>query len=103
MFAIIRVGTKQYKVSSGDVIDVDRLAGDVGKTVTLDNVLLVSDKAVRVGSPNVSGVKVQAKILSHFRGEKVDVRRFKSKVRERKHVGFRPDLTKLEIVSIGRS
>ncbi len=101
MFAIIRIGTKQYKVVPGDVIDVDRMPGDVGKTVTLDNVLLVSDKTVRVGLPKITGVKVQAKILSHGRGKKIDVRRFKSKVRERKHVGFRANLTKLEIVSIG--
>lgn len=101
MFAIIRVGSKQYKVAPNDIIDVDRMPGKVGDSLTLD-VLLVSDKSVRVGSPNVTGVKVQAKILSHGRGEKVDVRRFKSKVRERKHVGFRADLTKLQIVSIGR-
>lgn len=100
MFAIIRVGSKQYKVAPGDIIDVDRMPGKVGESVVFD-VLLVSDKSVRVGSPKVAGVKAQAKILSHGRGDKIDVRRFKSKVRVRKHVGFRSDLTKLQIVTIG--
>lgn len=103
MFAIVSIGSKQYKVSAGDTIEVDRLVGEVGKSLVFDRVLLTSDGKTSVGAPTVNGVKVTTKILSHFRGKKLEIRRFKSKVRERKKIGFRPDLTKLEIVSIGKA
>lgn len=101
MFAIIRVGNKQYKVTPKDVITVDLMEGEVGDTVELTDVLLVGDgKKVTVGKPQVKSMKVVAKILAHEKGEKIHVRRFKSKVRYRRHTGFRADLTRLEIVSI---
>lgn len=104
MLAVIIIGSKQYKVSKGDTLNVDGTLGKVGGTLTFDRVLLTSDGGkTRVGSPNVRGVKVTAKIIAHLKGKKIDVYRFKSKVRERRHIGFRPLLTKLEIVSIGKA
>jgi large subunit ribosomal protein L21 len=101
MFAVVAIGGKQYKVAQGDKVIVDKLAGSVGDTVTIDAVKLVSDgKSTKVGTPTVKGAKVTAKIVAQGKGEKIDVRRFKSKVRERRHVGFRPQITTLEIASI---
>lgn len=102
MFAIVQIGGKQFSVSPGDILTVEHLDTAVGKTLTFDRVMLTNDgKATQVGTPIVEGVTVTAKILSHQKGEKIEVRRFKSKVRYRKHIGFRPHETTLSIVSVG--
>ncbi len=102
MFAIVTIAGKQYQIARGDVLTVDKIEGKVGDSVTFDHVLLVSDeKKTQVGTPVVSGVKVKAKIVAQQQGEKVNVRRFKSKVRYRKSIGFRPQETKIEIVAVG--
>lgn len=101
MFAITQIGSKQYKISSGDKIVVDKLSGEVGDTVTFDQVLLLNDKEIQVGTPYVKDAKVTAKILNQKKGDKIEVRRYKSKVRYRRQNGFRSQLTELQIVSIG--
>lgn len=102
MFAITVIAGKQYTVSPGDTLEVDRIEGKTGDSVTFDRVLLVDDgKKTSVGTPTVKGATVKAKIVSQVQGEKVRVRRYKSKVRYRKSIGFRPQITKLEIVAIG--
>lgn len=99
--AVVRIGSKQYRVRVGDRLDVDRMDDEVGKTVTLSDVLLVQDgKKTTVGKPTVKGATVEATIEGQEKGEKIHIRRFKSKVRERKHIGFRPLLTKLRITAI---
>lgn len=104
MFAIVTISGKQYKVSGGDTVTVDRLDGKVGDVVTLDRVLLYSDgKKVSVGKPTVAGIAIKAKIIKQGKGEKVDVRRFKSKVRHRRHIGFRPQHSEVEIISIAKA
>lgn len=101
MFAVVEIQGKQYKVAKADVLSVERMEGTVGDMVSFDRVLLVSDgKTSKIGTPVVAGAVVKAKILAQEKGEKMEVRRYKSKVRYRKHIGFRPQLTKLEIVSI---
>lgn len=101
MFVIVRIGNKQYKVKPQDVIVVDRMAGEVGDTVEFTDVLLVQDdKKVTVGKPTVKGSKVTAKIIKQERGEKIEIHRFKSKVRYRKARGFRADLTRLEVTAV---
>lgn len=101
MFVIVRIGNKQYKVKPQDVIVVDRLAGEVGDTVEFTDVLLVQDdKKITVGKPTVKGSKVTAKIIKQERGEKIEIHRFKSKVRYRKARGFRADLTRLEVTAV---
>lgn len=101
MFAVVHVGSTQVKVSVGDVIEVARMPGEVGDTVTLPNVLLVDDAGkINVGTPAVKGATVEAKIETQHKGEKIHVRRYKSKVRERRHIGFRAYLTKLLITAI---
>lgn len=101
MFAIVKIGAKQYTVKSGDVIEVDLLAGAVGDVLNFDQVLLLKDDtSTSVGKPFVKGAVVKAKIIEHTQGEKIAVRRYKHKVRHRRHIGFRAQLTKLEITSI---
>lgn len=101
MFAIVAIAGKQYKVTKGTKLVVDKLDGKAGDTVKFERVLLVSDeKKVVVGSPLVKGALIRAKIVAQQKGEKIHVRRFKSKVRERRHIGFRPQETAVEIVSI---
>jgi large subunit ribosomal protein L21 len=102
MFAIVTINGKQYTVSVGDNIEVDSIPGNAGDILTFDHVLLVSDdKKTKIGTPVVAGLKIKAKILSQKQSEKVEVRRFKSKVRYRKHIGFRAQKTQLEITAIG--
>lgn len=102
MFAVVAINGKQYTVAKGDIVLVERLEGEVGETVTFDHVLLTNaDGKTHVGTPAVRGVSVKAKILAHEKGEKLEVRRFKAKVRTRRKTGFRPQLTKLQVVSIG--
>ncbi len=101
MFAIVRVGNKQFKVAPKNVIVVDKMAGSVGDTVDLPDVLLVHDeKKVEVGKPVVKGHSVTAKIIAQEKGEKIDIHRFKSKVNYRRARGFRAQLTRLEILSV---
>ncbi len=100
MFAIVTIAGKQYKVTKGDELTVDKLSGAVGDVVTFKEVLLTSDGKTTIGTPTVTGAMVKAKIVEQLKGEKMDVYRYKSKVRYRKHIGFRPLQTKLEILSI---
>ncbi len=102
MFAVVTISGKQYNVAQGDVVLVDRLDGEVGATVNFDHVLLTNDKGVtEIGTPVLSGAVVKAKIVAQEKGDKIEVRRYKSKVRHRRKIGFRPQYTKLEIVTVG--
>ena len=95
-------GGKQYRVAPGDRILVDRLKADAGAELTLDRVLLIADgTTTKVGLHELQGQTVQARVIGHPRGPKVDVLRYKSKKRVRVHRGARADLTALEIVGIG--
>jgi large subunit ribosomal protein L21 len=101
MFAVVNISGKQYKVQKGDRIQVAKMPGTPGDTLKLDQVYLVSDeKNVKIGTPTVTGSIVTAKIVDFIKGEKINVRRYKSKVRYRKSIGFRPQYTDLEIISI---
>lgn len=102
MLAVVTISGKQYIVSKGDVIEVDRVNGKKGETLTFDSVLLIVDdkEKVKVGKPFVKGALVKATLVEEKKGAKIQVRRFKSKVRYRKTTGFRPLLTKLEITAI---
>lgn len=100
MFAIVETSGKQYRVSEGDVITVDRMEAEEGSEVELDRVLLVSGKSVKVGAPTVKGAKVTAKVTGHPRGDKVVAFKFKRRQRYRRRVGFRHSHTTLEITKI---
>lgn len=105
MFAIIEVAGKQYKVIPGDVIEVDKIEGEEGTKVNLESVLLLKAEKgeVEVGQPVLRGAKVTAKIVKQGKGDKIEVRRYKSKVRYRRQRGFRPFLTTLSIEKIAHA
>ena len=101
MFAIIQFVGKQFIVSPGERITVPHVEGAVGDALKITDVLLTSDGTkTSIGTPFVKGSAVEAKIVSQQKGEKITVRRYKSKVRYRKTRGFRPVETDIEIVSI---
>ncbi|MBI4087482.1 MAG: 50S ribosomal protein L21 [Candidatus Liptonbacteria bacterium] len=99
MFAIIETGGKQYKVSPGSKIKVEKLAADAGASFSFDKVLLVADgDAVKIGAPYVSGAKVEAKVLRQARDRKKIVFKYHSKTRYRKMKGHRQPFTELEVL-----
>ena len=101
-YAVIKTGGKQYKVSEGDVIEIDNLNKKKDEKITFNEVLLlVSDSAVKVGKPVVANEKVEAVVVEELRGEKLYVAKYKAKVRYRKRIGFRAALTKVRIEKIG--
>ncbi|CAK0760207.1 50S ribosomal subunit protein L21 [uncultured Gammaproteobacteria bacterium] len=102
MYAVIRTGGKQYKVASGDVIRVERLAGEEGATLKLDDVLMVAadGDAPTVGTPVVAGASVSAQIIAHDRGPKLIVFKKKRRQNYRRKNGHRQDLTVLRITGI---
>ncbi len=101
-FAVIKTGGKQYKVSAGDVLKIEKLAAmPVGEKVTFDQVLLVADgKAVKVGSPLVAGATVTATVTKEGKAKKITVIHYKAKVRYQKTKGHRQPFTEVKIDSI---
>ncbi len=101
MYAIIESCGKQYKVAQGDVVFFEKLDAEEGKKVTFDNVVLVADgEKVEVGAPYVKGFKVEGKVLSHGKGKKIIVFKYKAKKNYRRKQGHRQPYTKVEITSI---
>ena len=101
MYAVVKTGGKQYRVAAGDILEVEKLDGAVGDSITLDEVLLVADgDNVSVGRPTVEGASVTAKITGQHRGKKIMVFRYRPKKRIRVRRGHRQYLTRLEIESI---
>ena len=101
MYAIIEACGRQYKVEEKTTVFFEKLEEEEGKKVIFDKVILVSDNGkVQVGNPYVKGVKVEGKVVSHGRGKKILVFKYKAKKNERKTRGHRQDYTKVEITSI---
>ena len=100
IYAVVETGGKQYKVSPGQTIEVEKLPAG-GDTVELDKVYLIADgENVTVGKPTIAGAKVIASVVEEGKGEKVIVYKFKSKVRYRRKRGHRQPYTKLAIKEI---
>ncbi len=99
MYAIIATGGKQYKVSEGDVIKVEKLDAEAGNTVTFDQVLAVSDKELKVGS-DVASASVTATVMDQGRGKKVIVYKYKRKTGYHKKNGHRQAYTQVKIEKI---
>ena len=101
MYAVIETGGKQYRVTSGDTLEVERLVTEAGKPHTFDRVLLVAgDGNVRVGTPAVSGATVTADVTAHFRGEKKIAFKMKRRKGYHRTVGHRQELTRVKITDI---
>lgn len=100
--AVVVSGGKQYTVAPGDQVLVDRLAAEPGSSIKLGRVLLLHDgDDVKVGAPAVDGLEIEARVLAHRRGPRIEILRYKSKKRVRVHRGARADLTALEILPFG--
>lgn len=100
-YAVVETGGKQYRVSVGDRITVERLREDTGSEITLDRVLMLGgDGSTRIGTPIVDGAAVSATIDEHKRGDKIVVFKYKAKKRYRRKQGHRQELTRLTITGI---
>ncbi|MBE5927613.1 MAG: 50S ribosomal protein L21 [Lachnospiraceae bacterium] len=100
MYAIIATGGKQYKVSEGDIIKVEKLGVAAGETVTFDQVLLVNNGEVVVGNPTVANANVSATVVKEGRGKKVIVYKYKRKTGYHKKNGHRQAYTEVKIDKI---
>jgi large subunit ribosomal protein L21 len=101
MLAVIKTGGKQYIVKPGDKIKVEKLDKKEGEKFSFSDVLLLEkNKKLEVGSPIVKGAEVEAKILSHGKGDKVIVFKYKSKKRYSRKIGHRQPFTEIEITEI---
>lgn len=100
MYAIIATGGKQYKVSEGDVIRVEKLAAEAGETVTFDQVLAVSDGELKVGAPTVAGAAVTGTVEKQGKAKKVIVYKYKRKTGYHKKNGHRQLFTQVKIDKI---
>ena len=100
MFAIFVTGGKQYKVSEGNEIFVEKLGVAEGEKVTFDKVLCVNGETLSVGTPYVEGATVVASVVKNGKSKKIDVIKYKSKKNEKKKIGHRQDYTKIQIEKI---
>ena len=101
MYAVIATGGKQYKVTKGETLRVEKLDGEEGSTVELDNVLMVADgDKVEVGTPTLGKAKVTAKITAHGRGDKVEIIKFRRRKHSRTQAGHRQSYTEIEVTDI---
>ena len=103
MEAIVRADGRQLRLGEGQEFEISRVSGEPGDTVVFDEVLMVLDgDAVAVGTPNVAGASVSATITAHTRGPKLRFMKYKNKVRYRRILGHRQDLSRLVVESISK-
>ena len=101
MFAIVATSGKQFRVTEGDRIVVDKVSADVGQTVRLDSVLMLGgDQKPLVGTPFIAGAAVEATVVSHRAGDKIIVFKFEARKRKRRKIGHRQQLSELRIGAI---
>lgn len=101
MYAVIATGGKQYRVTEGETLKVEKLAGEEGSEIELDQVLMVADgDNVQVGTPVLEKGTVTATIKSHGRGKKVEIVKFRRRKHHRKQMGHRQDYTEIEVTKI---
>ncbi len=101
MYAVIKTGGKQYRVSAGEKLKVEQIPAGIGQEIVLDQVLMVgSGESVKVGAPLVTGANVTAKIVAHGRGEKIRIFKMRRRKHYQKHQGHRQNFTEIEISAI---
>ena len=101
MYAVLETGSKQYRVTAGDTLQIERLETEAGKPFTFDRVLLVNnDGKVMVGAPTVAGATVAADVVAHKRGEKKLTFKMKRRKGYHKTIGHRQELTVVKITAI---
>ncbi|HEX9179772.1 MAG TPA: 50S ribosomal protein L21 [Burkholderiales bacterium] len=101
MYAVIKSGGKQYRVSAGDKLRIEQVPADVGAQLVIDQVLMVVDgEKVSLGQPTLSGAAVKATVLGHGRGEKVNIFKMRRRKHYRKSQGHRQNFTEIRIDGI---
>lgn len=100
VYAIVKAGGRQEKVSVGDVVVVDRLSGDAGASVELPAILLVDGEKVTTDADALAKVKVTAEILRDEKGPKITIVKYKNKTGYRKRIGHRQQLTRIKVTGI---
>jgi large subunit ribosomal protein L21 len=100
VYAIVRSGGRQHKVAVGDVVEVNRVTGEPGEAVTLPALLVVDDGAVTSDAAQLAGVTVTAEVVTHTRGPKIEMIKYKNKTGYRKRIGHRQELTQLRVTGI---
>ena len=105
MYAVIRSGGKQYRVAKDDVVELERLDGETGDKIKLDEVLMIGEagKSPTIGDPLVSGASVTLEVLDQVRGDKIDVIKFKRRKNYHRQLGHKQQLTKVKISAISKS
>ncbi|MFK5892452.1 MAG: 50S ribosomal protein L21 [Pseudomonadota bacterium] len=101
MYAVIKTGGKQYKVSEGETLKIEKLNAEAGTSIDLNEVLMVADgDDVKIGTPFLDGGKVSATIESHGRHKKIRIIKFKRRKHYRRQMGHRQDFTEIKIEKI---
>jgi large subunit ribosomal protein L21 len=100
VYAIVRGGGRQHKVAVGDVLEVDRLAGEPGSTVALPALLVVDGDAVTSDAKTLTGVNVTAEVVRHTKGPKIDIMTYKNKTGYRRRLGHRQQHTEVRVTGI---
>ena len=101
MFAVLKTGGKQYRVTEGETLKVEKLGVDEGENIEFDQVLMVVDgEDVKIGAPMVDGGKVMATVIANGRGKKVKIIKFRRRKHHRKQMGHRQSFTEIQINSI---
>ncbi|HHT87244.1 MAG TPA: 50S ribosomal protein L21 [Clostridiales bacterium] len=100
MYAVIRTGGKQYKVSEGDCLVIEKLDAEVGAEVSFDVLMLADENGVKIGKPLLAGAQVTGEVVEHGKGKKIIVFKYKPKKNYRKKQGHRQPYTKVKITSI---
>ena len=101
MYAVVKTGGKQYRVSAGEKLKVEQIPAEVGAEIVLDQVLLVADgDAVTMGTPLIAGARITARVLGHGRGEKVRIFKLQRRKHYRRTQGHRQNYTEIEILGI---
>lgn len=100
-YAVVQSGGKQYIAKVGEIVTIDKIEKKVGDKFEFENILLIkNENTLEIGKPNLEAGRVTGTVLKQYKGEKLDVFKFKAKVRYRKKIGFRPLLTDIKIDKI---
>jgi large subunit ribosomal protein L21 len=101
MYAVVKTGGKQYRVSAGEKLKIEQIPADIGAEITLGEVLMVANgDDVTMGAPLISGATVTAKVLSQGRGDKVHIFKMRRRKHYRKSQGHRQNFTEIEILAV---
>ncbi|VAW73036.1 LSU ribosomal protein L21p [hydrothermal vent metagenome] len=101
MYAVVKTGGKQYKVTQDQYLKVEKLEGDEGDTIELNQVLMIADgDNLKIGSPMLDGGKITATILSHGRHKKIEIMKFRRRKHHQKRTGHRQYYTEIKVTAI---